>query len=196
MEGKTPEQRVIEFPEKFIVQSAKLKCRACNKFIDHVRRDTILDHLKSQKHIKNENVLNQQINLYHQVTNETAIIDFIKMCTAADIPLSKRDKMEPWLSKYVNLSGALPMSNTLQSYWLPRVMNSYNNELTDKLENSKFVSLCVDGTTDNQGKKLLNTVVYAENLEVPLLGFIDFLETEDNTTISSSINKFITNNKI
>ena len=47
----TPAQRVNEFgADKLYVEGDALWCKVCNVAVDHVRRQTIVDHMDSKKH--------------------------------------------------------------------------------------------------------------------------------------------------
>ncbi len=86
----------------------------------------ITDHLKSDKHITNKNSIEKnQEDLNKFYSNKTAIKDFVLMCAKANICLEKKDDMNDWIEKYVNLSGAIPNSNNLRSYFLPKIIEEY-----------------------------------------------------------------------
>ncbi|KAB7506820.1 CGG triplet repeat-binding protein 1 [Armadillidium nasatum] len=48
--NKTPEDRVCEFGWMLTQRDGRLVCRACNLNLDHTRRSTIVEHLRSRKH--------------------------------------------------------------------------------------------------------------------------------------------------
>ena len=76
------------------------------------------DHMKSKKHLSRKDTKSKQKPTSKQVSltsmvkskdlREEFILDFIKICTLADIPLEETDKMKPFLQKYCKPSGALP----------------------------------------------------------------------------------------
>ncbi|XP_037772575.1 CGG triplet repeat-binding protein 1-like [Penaeus monodon] len=48
--NKTPEDRVWEFGCVLGERNGRLLCRPCNLALDHTRRSTIVEHLRSRKH--------------------------------------------------------------------------------------------------------------------------------------------------
>ena len=47
----TPASPVAEFGSRmFVVEGGLLMCKICNITVDHVRRQTITDHLQSKRH--------------------------------------------------------------------------------------------------------------------------------------------------
>ena len=54
----TAKERANNFGSDFYCNDDKLFCKACNVVVDHIRKSTIVDHLKSQSHRrrKGENV--------------------------------------------------------------------------------------------------------------------------------------------
>ena len=100
-----------------------LFCKFCQHSIDFVRVNTIKDHLISKKHCvrkaakasKAEKSLassSRQVTLSTVVKaknlREEFVLDYIKMCTVADIPLEKTEKVRPFSQKHCPQAGALP----------------------------------------------------------------------------------------
>ena len=46
----TPEEWVKQFPDDLYSDGGVLFCKFCDHSVDHIRVDTIKDHLKSKKH--------------------------------------------------------------------------------------------------------------------------------------------------
>ena len=104
----SPEERVKQFKEDLYVDGGVLFCKYCEHSIDYVRIDAIKDHLKSKKHASRKEAklakagasstasCSQQITLSTVVKSKDArqdfILDFVKMCTVADIPLKKTEE--------------------------------------------------------------------------------------------------------
>ena len=84
------------------------------------------------------------------------------MCSMADIPLNKVDKMMPFLQKHCQQGGALAGQTTLRQNYLPRVFSNHTDALRKVLTNHK-IFIVVDETTDIRNKMVLNI----------LFGFID-----------------------
>ena len=49
---------------------------------------------------------------------EEYVLDYVKMCTLADIPLEKTDKIRPFLEKHCKQAGALPKVPTLRNTYV------------------------------------------------------------------------------
>ena len=100
-----------------------LFCKFREHSVDFVRVNTIKDHLISKKHCvrkaaktsKAEKSLASSSRLVTLLTvvkakdlREEFVLDYIKMCTVADIPLEKTEKVRPFLQKHCPQAGALP----------------------------------------------------------------------------------------
>ena len=107
----TAGERAKQFQEDMYADGGVLFCRFCEHCIDYVRVDTIKDHLKSQKHASRKKAkLSTDGSSSRQVTLSTVVkakdmrqdfvLDCVKMCTVADIPLKKIEKVRPFLRKY------------------------------------------------------------------------------------------------
>ena len=83
--------------------------------VDYVRVDAVNDHFKSKKHCSGKETKvgkaersmggsaagsSQQITLFTQVKSKDAhqefILDYVKLCTLADIPQEKTEKIRPF----------------------------------------------------------------------------------------------------
>lgn len=47
---KTTSDRLKEFPNDFYIDNRFFMCRACEVAVDHIRKSTVINHLKSAKH--------------------------------------------------------------------------------------------------------------------------------------------------
>ena len=123
----TPEERAKQFSDDLYADSGMLFCKFCDHCVDYIRVDTIKDHLRSLKHTSRKKsklckpgasgvdvatgCSSRQVTLTTIVkakdAREDFILDYIKMCTIADIPLEKTEKIKPFLRKYCAQSGAL-----------------------------------------------------------------------------------------
>jgi hypothetical protein len=88
---------------------------------------------------------------------EEFILDFIKMCSMADIPLGKVDLMKPFLIKHCKQGGAIPGFTTLRETYMPRLFLSHLDHLKKTLRDKK-VSIIADETTDCRDKSILNVI--------------------------------------
>ena len=83
--------------------------------------DAVKDHLKSKKHSSRKEAKRQsellsgasssrQTTLEKMIKSndlrESFVMDYLKMCTVADIPLEKTEKIRPFLQKHCKQAGA------------------------------------------------------------------------------------------
>ena len=120
-------------------------CKYCQYSIDYIRVHTIKGHLKSKKHISNKEASQRKAeesgagSSSRQLTLSTVfksydarqdfILDYIKVCTLADIPLEKTEKIKPFLQKYCAQAGALPQTDQLRSTYVPRLFEAHFSAL-------------------------------------------------------------------
>ena len=112
------QERARQYKEDMYADDGVLFCKFCEHSVDFVRVDTIKDHLKSKKHrvrkaakaSKAEKSLassSRQVTLSTVVKakdlREEFVLDYIKMCTAADIPLEKTGEHSSLIMFYVHL---------------------------------------------------------------------------------------------
>ena len=151
----TAEERAIEqFPEDLYADGGVLFCRFCEHSVDFTRVDTVKDHLKSKKHCsRREEKRKQQqsgaSSSRQQVTPSTVlkskdlregfILDYLKMCTVADIPLEKTESMRPFLQKHCKQAGALPQV-TLRTTYVPRLYEAHFSALQKLLHDQQSAS--------------------------------------------------------
>ncbi len=114
-------------PGKFHVDNGLLFCSKCNVVVDHARKSTVDDHLKSKRHEK-------VVQVGKQATLETTLKcstsakaekvqvchEWIRACTAASIPLLKSDSpsVREFLKTRVKNVGAIPGSSQLRNEYL------------------------------------------------------------------------------
>ena len=103
------EELAKEFKTDCYADEWVIFCRCCEHSIDFTRVDTVKDHLKSKKHAakkearkaktssSNAHSTSWQMTLGTVVKSRDLlsefILDYVRMCTVADIPLKKTDKM-------------------------------------------------------------------------------------------------------
>nr|XP_044995535.1 CGG triplet repeat-binding protein 1-like [Jaculus jaculus] len=137
----TPLDRVTEFGGELHEDGGKLFCTSCSVVLNHVRKSTISDHLKSKTHTKRkaefeeQNVRKKQrpltaslqCNSTAQTEKVSVIQDFVKKCLEANIPLEKADHpaVHAFLSRHVKNGGSIPKSDQLRRAYLP---DGYENE--------------------------------------------------------------------
>ena len=180
-----------------------LFCKFCGHSVHFLRVDTIKDHLKSKKHISRKEAKLSQATAstpeLRQVTlgsvikskdlREVFILDFIKLCTSADIPLEKTDKMKPFLLKYCKQAGALPQTATLRTVYVPRLFDIHFAALKELLKDAQ-VSITADETTDVRDQSILNVVAGVRNKSY-LIG-VEKMEACNHATVSQAIIRSVT----
>ena len=167
------EERAKQFQDELYAESGVLFCKYCEHSVDFVRVDTIKDHLKSKKHRlrkgsklgKAESSTQDRPSTSRQVTlssvvkskdlREEFVLDYVCLCTRADIPLHKTDKMRPFLQKYCKQAGSLPQLPTLHKVYVPRLFELHYAALTEILKDQP-VSITADETTDVRDHSILN----------------------------------------
>ena len=63
---------------------------------------------------------------------EEFILDTVSLCTHADIPLHKAEKMRPFLQKYCKQAGSLPQLSTLRMVYVPRLFELHYAALAER----------------------------------------------------------------
>jgi hypothetical protein len=165
-----PEARVRQYPDELYASDGVLFCKYCCHSVDYVRIDTIKDHLRCANHMKNKDkyMKSKSVNsAKKQATVLTMyksrdlrcefILDFIKLCSLADIPLDKVEKMRPFMKKYCQQGGAIPQAPTLRTIYLPRLYEEHTAALKMLLKD-KIVAIIADETTDIRDKSILNVL--------------------------------------
>jgi hypothetical protein len=168
--------RVQEFgKDKFHCDGDILFCSACNKAVDHVRRQTITDHLTSAKHktaqkrkaeqssdllAKKQCTVTMLFQLQSAAKEQRDAVtrDFLDMMVKANIPLEKADHpaVRQFLSTHVNGGGAIPMANCLRVAHLPSLIDEHDAKLHRRLNQNTFICVIADETTDLQNRPVLN----------------------------------------
>ena len=115
------------------------------------------------------------------------------MCSLADIPLEKVEKMRPFLNKHCNQAGALPQVDQLRTTYVPRLF-SMHFELLKQLLSGKKVSITADETTDIRDISILN-VIATVNSQAYLIG-VKKMGACNHSTFSQAIIQAITTAQI
>src|SRR5215469_6464878 len=182
--NKTASDRAKSFPGEFYVDSKILMCLACEKAVEHTRKSTIIDHLKSQKHRTNKQrkemhldstaacttsssasaTQRLQTTIFSAVeraqsakdSRDCVVGDFLRAFLAANIPLEKADNvvLRDFLQRHVRNGGSIAGSRMLRN----KVEDVYN-EHREKLKTlfaGRNICVIVDETTDDRQKLVLN----------------------------------------
>ena len=126
----TAEDRAKQFKTELYADDRVLFCHYCEHSLDFTHIDTVKDHLKSKKHATRKQAKESSTPLCGPSTSQQAtlgtvlkskdlreefVLDYLKMCTLADIPLEKTNKIRPFLEKHCKQAGAIPNVPTLRS---------------------------------------------------------------------------------
>ena len=86
--------------------------------------------------------------------------DWVKTCTAANIPLSKTDHpaVNKFLKTHVKNGGAIPGGSQLHTVYLPELYKQEFSEVTELLVGQP-VSVIFDEMPDDNGRCVLNILV-------------------------------------
>ena len=199
----TAKERVKQFPAELYEDGGVLFCRFCDHSLDFVRLDTIKDHFKSKKHRMRKERKEAESSsdvgpgpVQRTLTTickskdlrEDFILDFLKMCTIADIPVEKTEKMMPFLRKHCKQGGALPESDCLRARYVPKLFEQHLSALKTLLSSSEMpIFITADETTDIRDKSVLNVLASIKG-EAYLIG-VEQMQACNHSTMSQAILK-------
>ena len=164
-----------------------------------MRLDTVKDHMKSKKHLSRRDTKLRQSSSTRQVSltnmvkakdqREEFIVNFIKVCTLADIQLENTDKMMPFLQKYCKQSGALPGDKALRRNYIPQLSEQHLSALKSALAGSA-ISIVDNETTDIRDQSILNVIALVKGK--PYLIDVATLEACNQATVARASSKLVT----
>ncbi|XP_064420325.1 uncharacterized protein LOC102354807 isoform X2 [Latimeria chalumnae] len=204
----TAQQRCEQFPSQLHEDGGKLFCSACNVVLDHYRKSTIIDHLKSKTHMKRQaecaehSARNQsrrgssrRCHTVARVEKITVVQDFIKMCMEADIPLEKANhpSVRAFLLDHVKNGGAIPQADQLKKTYLPGVYKT--KQMCVNLAGKK-VLIVMKMTTDVEQRQVLNILAAAAEKDYtgrvcPFLLDSKFLSSVTHGTVAQAVVKTV-----
>ena len=111
------------------------------------------------------------------------------MCTLADIPLEKVEKIRPFLKKYCVQAGALPKVDQLRTVYVPRLFSMHYEALKEILK-GKQVSIMADETTDVRYHCILNVIATVHGQ--PYLIGVKKMGACNHSTLSQAIIQAVT----
>ena len=123
----TANDRARNYPEgTFHVDDGRLFCSSCNVVVlnEHLRKFVVDKHLEAASHKRNaerkDGGKQQTLKTVAQVEKVRICHEWIKVCTAANIPLHKSDNplMREFLQSHVVNGGAIPKCLQLRDYYL------------------------------------------------------------------------------
>ena len=218
----TPTQRVAEFGSKtFCVEGGLFWCKVCDVPVDHVRKQTISDHVQSAKHKAKNNKRQQQdetgagapsakrqatiTGCQERMTEASAakeklVLNLVEAFMSANIPLEKLDnpKMREFVNTSIKGGGGVPLANTLREKYVPKLYTTQREEMTSKLQGKK-VAVIVDETTDTMGRYVVNVLMQpldtfdgVANCRALLVN-TEFLNAVNNSTMAQVVIRSLTN---
>ncbi|KAF0723495.1 Uncharacterized protein FWK35_00031639 [Aphis craccivora] len=185
---------VIEFGESvFSMDNLILFCKICNVKVASEKRFSIIQHLKTDKHIRSAARLekNKTNNVQQLVTNQKSKLsefnsDLCKTLLSANIPLYKlkNTHFKSFLEKYMQRD--IPDESTLRKYYL----NDCYNQTMDKIRvtvQDKKIWVSIDETTDSNGRYVANVIIGTLEIDCPgeiMLLTSKVLEKVNHSTIA------------
>ena len=206
---KSAKDRAAQYPGVFHADNGLLFCSSCNVVLDHLRKSILDKHLDSSSHKKKANQADGkqqtiktafECKTRPQVEKVKVSEEWIKACTAANIPLHKSDNpiMRKFLDTRVVNGGAIPKASQLRDYYLFDVYQVEKDELKKKIED-KNVALIVDELSDDEGRYVLDVMVVILDFDelsssgntVAYLLDTHFLSATNNKTVSQAVVKTV-----
>ena len=203
--------RARKYPKgTFHADNDLLFCSSCNIVVDHLRKCVADKHLEAESHKRNaeKNAVGKQKTLKTVLNcKTTAQIEkvricqqWIKVCTAANIPLHKSDNplMREFLQSRVVNGGAIPKCSQLRDYYLLDVYQAEKADLKEIIKN-KRLALIADELSDNEGRYVLDVMAVCLDFDelsfngnsVAYLLDTHFLTATNNRTMSQAVVKTV-----
>jgi hypothetical protein len=155
--------------------------------VDHVRRQSITDHLQSKKHVsrgqKREADVRASELPKRQTTlegrtmwktaaseaNEKVIMDLVKAFVSANIPMEKLYNLQlrEFLTVNLKCGGNIPTANNVRATYVLKVFQQHQKIVLERMHCRKVVVI-VDKTTDVARRYTVNILLQ------PLDAFVDF----------------------
>ena len=207
----TANDRARNYPEgTFHVDDGRLFCSSCNVVVDHLRKFVVNKHLEAVSHKWNaerkdggkQQTLKTVMNCktVAQVEKVRICHEWIKVCTAANIPLHKSDNplMREFLQSRVVNGGAIPKCSQLRDYYLFDVYQTKRANLKEIIKNKK-VALIVDELSKDEGRYVLDVMAVLLDFNelspngnsVAYLLDTHFLNATNNRTVSQAVVKTV-----
>lgn len=183
----------------FSVDSRVLFCKYCETKIDSERRSSVIQHLKTEKHLRSvkrkedqkdtkcQQLLTQDLSSKKSHFN----MDLCKAMITANIPLNKLSNVEFRKFLEVYTGKDVPTESVLRKFYLDDCYNETIEKIRQRVFDRKiWVSL--DETTDAEGRYIANVII--GTLEEDTAGAIFLLNTEalektNHSTVSKLFDK-------
>lgn len=182
---------VSQYGEKvFSTDGVILYCKICDVRVGAEKKFSVDQHVNREKHkrglqrLQGEKQVVQQM-LFGQVrpSGSPFFTDLCEALISADIPLAKLNntKFKEFLEKYTGKT--VPDSSTLRKNYVGKCYEKTMEEIIAKV-NGKKIWVCMDETTDSQGRYVANVVV--GTLEESMPGDIFLINCEQLEKVNFS----------
>lgn len=175
----------------FSIDTRVLFCKYCETKVDSERRSSVIQHLKTEKHLRSVKRKEDQkeTKCKQLLTNDLSFkkskfnLNLCKAMVSANIPLNKLSNVEfrPFLE---DCSGKdIPTESVLRKFYL----DDCNNEIMEKIRRRVFnrkIWVSLDETTDAEGRFIANVIIGTS--EEDTAGPIFLLNTEELEKINHS----------
>ncbi|KAL4142184.1 hypothetical protein QTP88_004693 [Uroleucon formosanum] len=183
---------VIEFGESvFSTDNFILFCKICDLKVASEKRFSIIQHLKTDKHIRSAARLenNKTNNVQQLVTNQKLSefnSDLCKTLLSANIPLYKlkNTHLKSFLEKYMQRD--IPDESTLRKYYVNDCYNQTMDKIGVTVQDQK-IWVSIDETTDSNGRYVANVIIGTLEIDCPgeiMLLTSEMLEKVNHSTIA------------
>lgn len=147
----------------FTIDGIVLYCTLCDISVNGDRRFLVLQHINTNKRIKNSKDKSlSTINKQQFVSNITKKLPFYEdLCSSllrANIPLKKINNkaFREFLSKYIKHD--IPDESTLRKNYVPEIYNKTIQKIRDYVNNNR-IWISIDETTDVEGRYIANVII-------------------------------------
>ena len=210
--NKSAKDRAQQFKnDGYYEDGGKLFCQTCNCVVNHVRKSAIIEHQQSAKHIKRKAAFDEsnstsktvklqrtvssvfQSNTIKQQERIEVCHDWVNICVAANIPLSRTDHpaVRNFLLSRVRNGGSISGGHQLQENYLKDLYNIDRDILMKCLEN-EHVAVIFDEMSDIEGRFVFNillspTKINGEGNVIAYLADTIMLSKVDHVTVSQAV---------
>eukprot|EP01022_Parablepharisma_sp_SALTPOND_P031220 TRINITY_DN7896_c0_g2_i1.p1 TRINITY_DN7896_c0_g2~~TRINITY_DN7896_c0_g2_i1.p1 ORF type:complete len:706 (-),score=19.97 TRINITY_DN7896_c0_g2_i1:277-2223(-) len=182
----TLKERANEFRNDFEICSNTLRCKFCNKLFNWEKKSILNKHVKSKGHLSAKfggvQALLSSASATEIYNRKKLIMETLGMLIECDIPLSKIDKIKPYLVKYAINGGAIPGSTQLRRVYLPKYYEHQFAYIKAKL-NSQPICLMTDESPDSTGRYVFHTIARVTATGEEFLIDCSFLTSHTGTDV-------------
>ncbi|KAL4097517.1 hypothetical protein QTP88_022289 [Uroleucon formosanum] len=160
----------------FLVDQSVLFCKLCEVKVSAEKRFTVLQHLKTEKHIKSVNRIDkskksQQLLEFNPPTKKCQFNkDLCEAMLFANIPLYKIEnlKFKAFLQEYTGKE--IPKEATLRKGYVDDGYQDTLAKIRNCISNNK-IWVSIDETTDVEGRFVANVIIGVLRTDGPVHGF-------------------------